>query len=134
VTRRALALAVGYLVATLGLRTVAEPLQAGPPEILDVTMSGRPAVGRRGEVRIAYRAPRANVVAVVQVVEDLDGVRRASRQVEIGVVAAAFGREAGQLTVPLAFETPGRKRVGLTLVTDDREESDPASIEIEVAR
>jgi hypothetical protein len=61
-------------------------------------------------------------------------VSRASRQVEIGVVAAAFGREAGQLTVPLAFETPGRKRVVLTLVTDEREESESASIEIEVAR
>ena len=133
-TRRSLALAVGSLVATLGLRNVAEALQAGPPEILDVTVPGRPAVGRQGEARIAYRAPRANVVAVVQVVEDLDGVGRASRQVEIGVVVAAFGREAGQLTVPLAFETPGRKRVVLTLVTDEREESEPASIEIEVAR
>lgn len=133
-TRRSLALAVGCMVATLGLRNVAEPLQAGQPEILDVTVPGRLAVGRQGETRIAYRAPRANVVAVVQVVEDLDGLSRTSRQVEIGVVAAAFGREAGQLTVPLAFETPGRKRVVLTLITDEREESEPASIEIEVTR
>jgi hypothetical protein len=134
VTRRSLALAVGCLVAALGPGDVVEPREAGQPEILDVSVPGRPVVGRQGEARIAYRAPRANVVAVVQVVEDLDGLSRTSRQLEIGVVAAAFGREAGQLTVPLAFETPGRKRVVLTLVTDEREESEPASIEIEVAR
>jgi hypothetical protein len=98
-----------------------------------VKVLGRPAVGRRSEVRVAYRAPRANVMAVIQAVEDLDGARRASRQQEVGVVAAAFGREAGELSVPLDFETPGRKRVVLTLVTDEREESEPESIEIEVA-
>ena len=77
-----------------------------------------------------YRARRANVVAVIQVVEDLDGARRATRQRELGVVAAAFGREAGDLLVPLDFVTPGRKRVVLTLVTDEREESEPASVEL----
>jgi hypothetical protein len=131
--RRRLVAVVGCLVMALGLGAVAESREAKLPEILDVSVVGRPAVGRRCETRLAYRAPRANVVAVVQVVEDLDGARRATRQVEISVVAAAFGREAGHLTVPLDLETPGRKRVVLTLVTDEREESDPASIEIEVA-
>jgi hypothetical protein len=77
-----------------------------------------------------YRARRANVVAVIQVVEDLDGARRSTRQREIGVIAAAFGHEAGDLLVPVDFVTFGRKRVVLTLVTDEREESEPESIEI----
>ncbi len=116
----------------LGTGAWAEAADADPPEILDVAVFGRLAVGREGEARLTYRARRANVVAVVQAVEDLDGVRRGSRQREFGVVAAAFGREEGELIVPLAFETPGRKRVVLTLMTDEREESEPASIEIEV--
>ena len=49
------------------------------------------------------------------------------------MVAAAFGREEGDLVLPLAFETPGRKRLVFTLVTDEREQSDPASIEVDVA-
>ena len=116
----------------LGTGAWAETADADRPEILDVAVHGRLAVGREGEARLTYRARRANVVAVVQAVEDLDGVRRGSRQREIGVITAAFGREEGELIVPLAFETPGRKRVVLTLVTDEREESEPVSIEIEV--
>jgi hypothetical protein len=48
------------------------------------------------------------------------------------MVTAAFGREAGDLLVPIDFVTPGRKRVVVTLVTDEREESEPASIELQV--
>lgn len=132
-TRRSLLLTVGSLVSMLGTITPLRADEADRPEIVYVAVPGRPAVGRQAEARVTYRARRANVVAVVQVVEDLDGVRRASRQRELGVLAAAFGREAGELTVPLAFESPGRKRVVLTLVTDEREESEPASLEIDVA-
>ena len=51
----------------------------------------------------------------------------------MGMVAAAFGHETGDLVVPLAFTTPGRKRVVFTLLTDERVESDPASVDLEVA-
>ena len=122
------------LAALLLVGTLAGAAEADRPEILHIAVLGRLAVGRRAEARLTYRAPRANVVAVIQVVEDLDGAHRATRQRELGVVVAAFGREAGDLLVPIDFVTPGRKRVGLTLVTDEREESDPASVEIEVLR
>jgi hypothetical protein len=100
------------------------------PEILSLVAPDRLGIGRIAEVRVVYRARRANVVAVIQVVEDLDGARRSTRQREIGVIAAAFGHEAGDLLVPVDFVTFGRKRVVLTLVTDEREESEPESIEI----
>ena len=106
--------------------------EADRPEILNVMVPGRLVAGRAGEARITYRARRANVVAVIRAVEDLDGARRMTSQRELGVVAAAFGREGGDLVVPLAFATPGRKRVVFTLLTDEREESDPASVEVEV--
>jgi hypothetical protein len=130
VTRRTQA--VAWLAAVLLVGVTAGADEADRPEILHVVVPGRLGAGRSGEVRVAYRARRANVVAVVQVVEDLDGPRRTTRQRELGVIAAAFGREAGELLVPLAFATPGRKRVVFTLVTDEREESEPASVEIEV--
>jgi hypothetical protein len=107
--------------------------EADRPEILNVAVPGRLAAGRAGEARITYRARRANVVAVIQAVDDLDGPRRRTAQREVGVVAAAFGREAGDLVLPLAFATPGRKRVVFTLLTDEREESDPVIIYVEVA-
>ena len=104
------------------------------PEIVDVRAPSRLPVGVAGEIRLIYRASRANVVAVVQAVEDLDGsgVRRSTRQREFGVVARAFGREAGELAVPFSFGTTGWKRITLTLVTDEREESEPTAVEIEV--
>jgi hypothetical protein len=123
---------VAWLTAGLLVGAAASGEETDRPEILHMTVPDRLAAGYPGQVRVAYRARRANVVAVIQVVEDMDGVRRATRQRELGVVAAAFGREAGELLVPLAFETPGRKRVVLTLVTDEREESEPASAELEV--
>jgi hypothetical protein len=105
---------------------------ADRPEILHVAVSGRLVAGRAGQVRLTYRAPQANIVAVIQVSEDLDGARRVTSQREIGVIAAAFGREEGDLVVPLAFATPGRKRVVFTLLTDEREESDPTSVDVDV--
>lgn len=133
-TRPRLALAALCVVPALlaGVRT--GTAEDDRPEILAVVVLGRLVVGRAAELRVTYRARRANVVAVVQAVEDLDGGRRATRQRELSVVAAAFGHEAGELAIPLALETPGRKRVVLTLVTDQREASEPASIEIEVTR
>ncbi|HEX2501009.1 MAG TPA: hypothetical protein VHO73_06095 [Methylomirabilota bacterium] len=103
------------------------------PEILNVVVTSRLVAGRAGQARLTYRAPRANVVAVVQTLEDLDGSRRTSSQREIGTVAAAFGHETGDLVVPLAFETPGRKRAVFVLLTDERVESDPASVDVDVA-
>jgi hypothetical protein len=107
--------------------------EADRPEILHVAVSSHLVADRAGEARITYRARRANVVAVIVTLEDLDGARRTTSQRELGVVAAAFGREEGDLRVPLAFRTPGRKRVAFTLLTDEREESDPASVDVEVA-
>jgi hypothetical protein len=125
--------------AVLGLATlllaggVAGADAGDRPEILHVAVSGRPVAGRGAEARLTYHARQANVVAVVLVVEDLDGPRRVTSQREIGVIAAAFGREEGDLVVPLGFATPGRKRVVFTLLTDEREESDSASVEVVVA-
>ena len=107
--------------------------EADRPEILNVAIPGRLVAGRACAARVTYRASRANVVAVIQVLEDVDGARRVTSQREIGVVAAAFGREEGDLVLPLAFATPGRKRVVFTLLTDEREESDPASVDVDVA-
>jgi predicted outer membrane protein len=121
-----------WLAALLLIGATAGADEADRPEILHVAIAARLGADRPGEARVTYRAPRANVVAVIEVVEDLDGARRTTRQRELGVIAAAFGREAGELVVPLAFATPGRKRVVLTLVTDEREESEPAIAEIEV--
>ena len=103
------------------------------PQIVHVAAPSYLTVGRADTVRLSYRARQANVAAVVMVVEDLDGARRASSQREIDVIPAAFGREQGELVLPLAFATPGRKRVTLTLLTDERFASDPESIDVNVA-
>lgn len=121
------------LVALLLIGGAAGADEADRPEILNVTVPGRLVAGHAGAARVTYRARQANIVAVVQVIEDLDGARRVTSQREISVVAAAFGREEGDLVVPLAFATPGRKRVVFTLLTDEREASDPASVDVEVA-
>ncbi len=121
------------LVALLLIGGTAGAVEADRPEILNVAIPGRLVAGQAGAARITYRARRANVVAVIQVIEDLDGARRVTSQREVGVVAAAFGREEGDLVLALGFATPGRKRVVFTLLTDEREESDPARIEVDVA-
>lgn len=129
---------MGLWLARLGLGltlvvALAAPAQADElPVILHVAVPGPLAVGRAAELRVAYRAPRANVTALVQVIEDLDGPRRATTLREFNVVARAFGLEAGDLVVPIGFGTPGRKRVVVTLVTDERTESDPESVEVDV--
>jgi hypothetical protein len=123
---------VACLAAVLLVGVAAGAGEADRPEILSVVAPDRLALGRSAEARVVYRAPRANVVAVIQAVEDLDGAYRASRQRELGVVVAAFGHEAGDLLVPLDFVTVGRKRVVLTLVTDEGEESEPESVELVV--
>ena len=121
------------LVALLLIGGTAGAVEADRPEILNVAIPGRLVAGQAVAARITYRARRANVVAVIQVIEDLDGARRVTSQREVGVVAAAFGREEGDLVLALGFATPGRKRVVFTLLTDEREESDPARIEVDVA-
>ena len=123
----------GCLVALLLAGALAGAGEADPPEILHLAVPRQLVVGQRGEGRVRYRAPGGNVVAVILAVEDLDGARRVTSQREIGVVAAAFGRETGDLVVPVTFATPGRKRIAVTLVTDEREESEPATIDVEVA-
>lgn len=123
----------GCLAALLLVGGAAGTDEADRPEILNVAVPAHLAADRGASALITFRAPRANIVAVTRVVEDLDGARRTTSQRELGMVAAAFGREAGDLVVPLAFATPGRKRLVFTLVTDEREESDPASVEVEVA-
>jgi hypothetical protein len=106
--------------------------EGDPPEIVNVAVPGRPVAGRAVTARLTYRAQQGNVVAVIVEVEDLDGPSRVTSQREISVVAAAFGREEGDLWLPLGFATPGRRRVTFTLVTDEREESDPATIDVDV--
>jgi hypothetical protein len=99
------------------------------PEILNVAFPER----LTATVRITFRAPRGNVVAVIQILEDLDGARRVTSQREVSVVAAAFGFEEGDLLLPIEFATPGRKRVVFSLLTDERQESDRERMYIEVA-
>jgi hypothetical protein len=108
-------------------------LSAELPEIVDVVAPARLPVGVQGEIRLTYRARKANIVAVVRAIEDLGGPvgTRATSEREFGVVARAFGYEAGELTIPLSFATPGWKRVTLTLVTDGRELSEAAVVEVE---
>ena len=125
-------IAVSACLVVLSLASVAGAAEGERPEIVNVAVAGRAAAGRAVDARVAYRAQQGNVVAVIVEIEDLDGPSRVTSQREISVVAAAFGREEGELTLPLGFATPGRRRVTFTLVTDEREESDPASIDVDV--
>jgi hypothetical protein len=123
------------LLGSLALADEADRLDvddADRPEIVNVAVVGRLAPGQAAQARVTYRARQANVSAVIQVVEDLDGPRRASSQREIDVIARAYGRETGELVLPIAFATPGRKRVAFTLLTDERIESDPVSVVVDV--
>jgi hypothetical protein len=106
------------------------------PWIIAVVAPWGLRVGQTGEVRVTFRAPDANVVAVLVELEDLDGpeVQRASRARAVGVVAQAFGRVTGELAVVVSFTTPGAKRISLRLVTDGQAAGDPTSAELEVAR
>jgi hypothetical protein len=120
-----------WLAATL-LGGEARAAEGERPVIVNVVVSAHLVANRAAQARVTYRAAQGNVARVIVVVEDLDGSRRETSQREISVVAAAFGREEGELTLPLGFATPGRRLVTFTLLTDEREESDPASVEIDV--
>ena len=124
----------GVLLALAGPGGTEERSDRDRPVILDVAAPPRLRVGAVSELRLVYRAPLANVVAVVEAIDDLDGpaVGRSTRERQWSVVARAFGFEAGELTVPLAFATPGWKRVSLRLLTDERESSESAVVEVEV--
>lgn len=130
--RRLGAVAVLACLVALWPAGAAGVQEGDPPEIVNVAIPGRPVAGRAVTALVSYRAQQGNVVAVIVEVEDLDGPSRVTTQREISVIAAAFGREEGELSVPLGFATPGRRRVTFTLVTDEREESDPASIDVDV--
>jgi hypothetical protein len=125
--------AAAYLVAMLLVGAAVGAVKADRPEILHVAVPGRLIAGHSAQARLTYRARQANVVAVILAIDDLDGPRRVTSQREIGVIAAAFGREEGDLVLPLGFTTPGRKRMVFTLLTDEREESDAVTVEVEVA-
>ena len=126
-------------VTLLGLLAVAAVAFGGDPASLPwierIDPLARLRAGHTGELRVTYRAPRQNVVAVLETAEDLDGpaTARSMREREVNVVARAFGRPRGELVWPLAFATPGWKRVTLILVTDERQLSDPVTVELEVA-
>ena len=125
---------------TLGLMCLALiALAAGAQErdlpwIVRIDPPARLGAGRAVELRVTYRAPRANVVAVLEATEDLDGpaTGRTMREREVSVVARVYGYRQGELAWPVAFATAGWKRVTLTLVTDERELSDPVAVELEV--
>ena len=121
------------LAVLLAVGPPARAVEADRPEILNVAVPGRLVAGQAGTARITFRARRANVVTVIQVLEDLDGARRVTSEREVSVVAAAFGREEGDIVLTLVFASPGRKRMVFTLRTDEREQSDPARIEVDVA-
>jgi hypothetical protein len=121
------------LAVLLAVGPPAGAVEADRPEILNVAVPGRLVAGQAGTARITFRARRANVVTVIQVLEDLDGARRVTSQREVSVVAAAFGREEGDVVLTLVFASPGRKRLVFTLRTDESEQSDPARIEVDVA-
>ena len=82
------------------------------PEILSVAFLGRLTVGQAVTARLTFRAPRANVVAVIQILEDLDGPRRVTSQRQVSVVAAAFGFEEGDLSLPIEFASTGPEAPG----------------------
>ncbi len=104
------------------------------PVILTVEGPFRLSVGEEGTVSLTYRAPRANVVAIVWAIVEAPerGRPLATAQRELPVVARAYGKESGTLTLPVRFATTGLKRVTLVLVTDDGVQSEPRSIALEV--
>jgi hypothetical protein len=119
------------VLAALDARAVDHDL----PWIVRIDPPARLGVGQAGDLRVTYRAPRANVVAVLEATEDLDGpaMGRATREREVSVVGRTYGYRRGELVWPVAFATSGWKRLTLTLVTDERGLSDPVTVELEVA-
>jgi hypothetical protein len=129
---RVRAVAAAACLAALVVVGGAAAEEATRPEILNVTFLGRLTASQPATVQVTFRAPGANVVAVIQILEDLDGSRRTTSQRQVSVVAAAFGFEEGDLLLPIEFATPGRKRLVLSLLTDEREESDRERLYIDV--
>jgi hypothetical protein len=129
---RVRAVAAAAWLAALVMVGAAGADEATRPEILSVAFLGRLTVGQPATVQVRFRAPGANVVAVIQILEDLDGSRRTTSQRQVSVVATAFGFEEGDLLLPIEFATPGRKRLVLSLLTDEREESDRERLYIDV--
>lgn len=125
--RRPLALLLPIALAGPGVASADEPA------IVSVSAPNRVAVGSAAEIRLAFRAPRGDVVAVVVTEEDAVPASAGgrTRQREVGVVARAFGHESGELTLPISFLTPGRKRITLTLLTDERVASEPFVVELD---
>jgi hypothetical protein len=123
------------LLAAVLAAVAAGAADADLPWIARIDSPAQLRAGQAGELRVSYRAPRANVVAVLEAAEDLDGppMGRAMREREVSVVARTYGYRRGELVWPVAFATPGWKRVTLTLVTDERDLSDPVTVELEVA-
>jgi hypothetical protein len=119
------------LIALLAAAIPAPGAEGDRPAILRLALPARLPVGVVGNLRVVFRAPRGDVVALVVETEDLDGVRRATRQREVNVLARVYGRESGDLVAPLWFATPGRKRVSVSLVTESREASEPAEAEMD---
>jgi hypothetical protein len=85
------------LVALLLIAAAAGADEADRPEILQVAVPRGIVAGHSAQARLTCHVPLGNIVAVIQVVEDLEGARRVTTQPEIDVIAAAFGREEGDL-------------------------------------
>jgi len=107
---------------------------ARTPVILTLEGPARLRVAEEGTLALTYRAPRANVVAVLQeIVEAPDrGRPPATAQREFPVVSRAYGKATGTLTLQVRFATAGMKRLTFALITDDGVQSEPSSIELEV--
>src|SRR5262245_40496004 len=87
--------------------------EADRPEILHVAVPMGIVAGHSAQARLTYHAPRSNIVAVIQIVEDLEGARHVATQREIEVIAAAFGREKGDLlAVRARSDMVGPRRAG----------------------
>jgi hypothetical protein len=104
------------------------------PVIQHLAAPARLAPGATGELTVAFVAPRGDVVAMVVTVEGLEGPlwQRDTSQREVSLVTTAYGRESGRVTWPLRFPSAGRRRIQVALITEAREASDPAAVEIDV--
>ena len=104
------------------------------PEILSVVVVGNVSLNRAGQARIAYHARQANISAVVLEVEDLDGARRS--HLPAGDRRDRRRRSAAS-RASSCCPSRSRHRAGseyaFTLLTDERNEGDPVSVDVDVA-
>ena len=117
---RSLGITAAACLGALVLVGASGAQDAERPEILNVAFPERLTAGQPATARITFRAPRGNVVAVIQILEDLDGARRVTSQREVGVVAAAFGFEEGDLLLPIKFHGAGIGGVGRDTGPEER--------------